>query len=202
MRRDVKEALLDAAAELIGRPGVQPEQVTVREIAAAAGVGAALINYHFGSKEQLVSACVQRMLGEIIADCGSVLSRQEGTPRERLYRLACSTGAYLARRPNLARVSILDDLSRAGFTEDNTNALMAAYLPAVRDACPGEAEAAVRWKTHLLVHGVQAAFLRKESIRARMGLDFDQETERNTMIEQIMTLLFPVEQEELNHESV
>lgn len=193
MKHDVKEALLDAAMELIGRPGVQPEQVTVREIAAAAGVGAALINYHFGSKEQLISACVQRLLGEIIADCGHVLSCQAGPPRERLRQLTCSTCAYLARRPNLARISILDDLSRAGFADDNTNALMAAYLPAVREACPGEPEEAVRWKTHLLVHGVQTAFLRKESIRVRMGLDFDREAEREVIVAQIMALLFPTE---------
>lgn len=196
MKRDVKEALLEAATELISRPGAQPEQVTVREIAGAAGVGAALINYHFGSKEQLISACVQRMLGEIIADCGTVLAEQEGTPREQLRRLTCSTCTFLAKRPNLGRISIRDDLERSGYTDDNTNALMTAYLPAVRAACPGETEDAVRWKTHLLVHGTQAAFLRKESIRERMGLDFDVTKERERIVDQIMDLLFPVQDKE------
>lgn len=196
MKRDVKEALLEAATELISRPGAQPEQVTVREIAGAAGVGAALINYYFGSKEALISACVQRMLGEIIADCGNVLSETAGTPRERLRKLTCSTCAFLAKRPNLGRISIRDDLERSGYTEDNTNALMAAYLPAVRAACPGELEDAVRWKTHLLVHGTQAAFLRKESIRERMGLDFDVTEDREEIVDQIMNLLFPVQDEE------
>lgn len=196
MKRDVKEALLEAATELISRSGAQPDQVTVREIAGAAGVGAALINYYFGSKEALISACVQRMLGEIIADCGTVLSETEGTPRERLRRLTCSTCTFLAKRPNLGRVSIRDDLERDGYTEDNTNALMTAYLPVVRAACPGEPEHAVRWKTHLLVHGTQTAFLRKESIRERMGLNFDVTEDREEIVDQIMDILFPVNDEE------
>ena len=199
MKRDVKEALLAAATELISKPGVQPEQVTVREIAAAAGVGAALINYHFGSKEALISACVQRLLGEIIADCGNVLAKEEGTARERLRQLTLSTCAFLAKRPNLGRISILDDLERGGYADDNTNALMAAYLPAVRDACPGEGEEAVKWKTHLLVHGTQAAFLRKESIQARMGLSFDDTNQREQMVDQIMDLLFPAGKTEEEH---
>ncbi len=51
-------ALLDAADELFGEMG--PNSVTVRDISARANVNHALLHRHFGSKEQLLSAIIER----------------------------------------------------------------------------------------------------------------------------------------------
>lgn len=191
MKRDAKEALMEAATRLISRPGVQPEQVTVREIAGEAGVGAALINYHFGSKEALISACIQKMLGELIQAPGGSRPAPGETPRDKLFRMACATCDYLARRPNLGRIAILDDLDRGSYTDDTTNVNMAVFYPVVREACPEETETRARWKTHLLVHGIQCAFLRQESVQARMELDFARKEDRRAMVAAMMDILFP-----------
>lgn len=60
MRRDdadltTQARIRDAAVDLFGRAGFA--HVTVRQIAAAAGVSAGLVIHHFGSKEQLRRAC-------------------------------------------------------------------------------------------------------------------------------------------------
>ena len=48
-----RKALINAAEELL-KGCCSPEEVTSRKIAAQAGVNAAMINYCFGSREQLM----------------------------------------------------------------------------------------------------------------------------------------------------
>lgn len=54
---DTRESLLHACAPIFAELGL--EGATVKDIAAAAGVNAALISYHFGGKEGLYKALLQ-----------------------------------------------------------------------------------------------------------------------------------------------
>lgn len=49
-----KDALLEATIELF-KETEHPEKVTSRQIASRAGVNLAMINYYFGSKDELTS---------------------------------------------------------------------------------------------------------------------------------------------------
>jgi AcrR family transcriptional regulator len=60
------ERLLDAAEDLFG--GRDPDDVSTREITAAAGCNPAAINYHFGSKDGLLDAVLARRLGDLAAE--------------------------------------------------------------------------------------------------------------------------------------
>lgn len=52
-KQTTRERILYAALELIGKEGVQ--RVTIRKIAAAAGVNVAAVNYYFGSKDNVIN---------------------------------------------------------------------------------------------------------------------------------------------------
>ena len=69
-RAATEAAILEAAAELFGREG--PETVTVRAIAARAGVSHALVHRYFGSKQDLYLAVLWR-------DDRGILSAAAGT---------------------------------------------------------------------------------------------------------------------------
>lgn len=71
-KRPTKEKIMDAAEKLFAQRGFHG--ASVRDITGAAGVDLALVNYHFGSKKQLLAAVVERR--------GQVLNE------ERLQRLA------------------------------------------------------------------------------------------------------------------
>ena len=58
-----KERLLDSAEHLFSRQGFSA--TSVRQITAAARVNLAALNYHFGSKERLISAVFARRLGPL-----------------------------------------------------------------------------------------------------------------------------------------
>ncbi len=69
--RDTKTRILDAAQRLI--PALGAEKASLRRITEAAGVNVAAINYHFGSKNNLVSAVMVRMLNPLIKELESGL---------------------------------------------------------------------------------------------------------------------------------
>jgi AcrR family transcriptional regulator len=60
--QQTRERIVAATLEVIAREGWRG--VTVRKIAAAAGVNAALINYHFGSKTSLMLTALESALEE------------------------------------------------------------------------------------------------------------------------------------------
>src|SRR5262245_36480056 len=86
---ETRKLLIDAYLELLRDRG--PEAISVREVAAAAGVNHGLVHRHFGSKEALVPAAVARLVAE---------SHQ--VPRACLSAL---TFALLRANPTLARVA-------------------------------------------------------------------------------------------------
>ncbi|MED3065906.1 TetR/AcrR family transcriptional regulator [Bacillus thuringiensis] len=55
-----KEKILNTTLELIKKEGF--ERVTIRKIAALSDVNIALVNYHFGSKEKLISETIRVLL--------------------------------------------------------------------------------------------------------------------------------------------
>ncbi|HHL0973306.1 TPA: TetR/AcrR family transcriptional regulator [Bacillus cereus] len=55
-----KEKILNTTLELIKKEGF--EKVTIRKIAALSDVNIALLNYHFGSKEKLISETIRVLL--------------------------------------------------------------------------------------------------------------------------------------------
>ena len=65
----------DAAMRLFGRQGVKA--TTIRQIAEEAGVSAALVIHHFGSKDGLRRACDEWMMDRLTASKTAALSGQE-----------------------------------------------------------------------------------------------------------------------------
>ncbi|MGH0029885.1 MAG: TetR/AcrR family transcriptional regulator [Myxococcota bacterium] len=58
-----KERLLDAAERLIANGGI--DGLSTRAVTQAAGLSVSAVNYHFGSKDQLLRAALRRALGPL-----------------------------------------------------------------------------------------------------------------------------------------
>jgi AcrR family transcriptional regulator len=71
--------LLDATERLVGEQGV--DGVSLRAINAAANSNVAAAHYHFGSKEALVAAALQRRMGPLAADRLAMLDQMEKARR-------------------------------------------------------------------------------------------------------------------------
>ena len=76
-RERARENILQAAIEAFGERGVAG--ASIADITTRAGVAQGLVNYHFGGKEQLVSAVIDRWFETVLG-----FARVEGTPDEML----------------------------------------------------------------------------------------------------------------------
>jgi AcrR family transcriptional regulator len=85
----VRDRLLDAAEEVVGRDGVN--NLTLSSVAAQAGVSKGGLLYHFPSKSALITAIVERMATTCEANHGEAL-RADADPVGRFTR------AYLTTR--------------------------------------------------------------------------------------------------------
>lgn len=63
---DIKEKIINTTISLIQHSEGLIENITIREIAQKADIAVGLINYHFGSKNNLIEICVQRIISHVM----------------------------------------------------------------------------------------------------------------------------------------
>ncbi|CAN96837.1 MULTISPECIES: TetR/AcrR family transcriptional regulator [Sorangium] len=143
---DPRQRLVVAAIDQIEKHGIG--QLTVRKLAAAAGVNIAAVNYYFRSKEALVAAALEGSIQNMLSDSEDFLARMPGDPLEALSGLL---GYYLEggmRYPNVGR-ALLHDAFHADDYSGPFPKLFAPVMERLRDlvraAVPGlEERAAAR----------------------------------------------------------
>jgi AcrR family transcriptional regulator len=149
--RTAKAVIRDEALALFARRG--PEGVSVRQIAAAAGVSPALVLHHYGSKHRLrvaVDEHVAAVIDGLLADLAGAdwtaadamkLSFAElllqrlppGSPipgyLRRLLLAGDRAGTELFRRWHAATLAVLEELAAAGVARPSSDpAVRAAFL--------------------------------------------------------------------------
>ncbi|MCL6459774.1 MAG: TetR family transcriptional regulator, partial [Gorillibacterium sp.] len=98
--KDTKQTILNATVELVREEGFKC--ATLRKIAARADTNLALVNYYFGSKENLLGDAI-RTLVSTFDNAFSVLEDDTLTPKERLKQFFIRYIGNLERYPGLAR---------------------------------------------------------------------------------------------------
>jgi AcrR family transcriptional regulator len=95
------DAILSAADELFGDRGY--DATSVRDIAAQSGVNKALIHYHFGSKDELFEAVLDRYYDQLASEIGGALSKSEDLD-EGFARLIDAYVDFLAQHSGFCRI--------------------------------------------------------------------------------------------------
>ena|SRR6185436_7642951 len=107
-----RERLIEATITEIERHGLS--QLTVRAVAAAADMNIAAVNYHFRSKQALVTAALESSIVHMLEDTDAILGRLPDDPEAVLGDLL---GYYLEgtlRFPRLSKAHL-----HAGFVADD-----------------------------------------------------------------------------------
>ena len=112
--RNVKEVIIDVTTELIRENNGNVTKITSRKIAERAEVGLGLINYHFGSKENLITICVQRIINNVVMcfspDKKNYNERDGLADKERLADWAKQVYDFLFDNYAISSISILGDM--------------------------------------------------------------------------------------------
>ena len=98
-----KAQIVSVAMNLIAAKGF--EGLRFQEIARAAGINNATLSYHFAGKEELIVGVMEQM-GALLRESRNQPANNETTAREQLWLEFESTGALLAKRPELFTVLV------------------------------------------------------------------------------------------------
>lgn len=182
--KTIKDRIIQATTELIGEYEGDIKSITARRIAQKAGVGLGLINYHFGSKENLITACVQRIIGDVVA--GFRMEQAFQTDKERLTAWATHVFHFLFTHPAICRISILGDFQ--DYTK-NCNSVCTQYglMRALREDI---ADADKPILIFMLTAAMQTAFLGSETAGQLLGYDFAKPKDRAAYIQRLADILF------------
>ena len=160
---DTKERILDAAEALFMEQGFAA--TSLRIITARAGVNLAAVNYHFGSKEELIKAVFTRRLGPLNRERIALLDELEEQakgmplPPEQVLEAFLMAGVRVARDARRGGVLFLRLLGRAfaeptgqvrEFLPRQYQEVVARYKAALGQALPHLPERELMWRLHFV----------------------------------------------------
>ena len=175
--------------ELIEKHNGNIKDITARMIATKADVGLGLINYHFGSKEKLITECVQRIIGKVVTEFQ--MTNQYETDKERLMDCATNVFNFLFEHSAISRISILGDLQN--YTESCNSVLtQRGFSLSLRNDISNEDKSMFvpGYGQCVRTVAMQAAFLGSETIKQLLGYDFTKTEDRATYINKLVGILY------------
>lgn len=177
-----KEIIMQHTIELIQDSNGLMENITMRGIAKHAGVSLGLINHHFGTKENLIEQCVQRIIKTVIGSFRPGLATDEDSV-ETTKRIAKLVMDFLIANPEIAKISILGDLKHPGEV-DNTMGTVRGFE---RRLSGGDVhDTHCRTEAFMITAAMQVAFLRKDVLRETIGIDFSDKPQRDAYIDDLV----------------
>ncbi len=126
------EKIILAAIACIEANGIHA--VTVRDVAAEAGVNIAAINYHFGTKDKLLDAVLKLTFQNALDDWHDILGRGYASPRQLFHDLFRYSMEGMMRFPNITRAHLYDPITNddySGFFVKKFNAFLVSLADKV-----------------------------------------------------------------------
>lgn len=157
---DSAALILDAAEELFARQGF--DATSVRAVTRHAGMNPAAVHYHFGSKQVLLRALLERRIAPLNQERILLLDHasRSGGPRledilDAYLRPVLRHAGVASGRLNSLLLGLPDDL-RSELLDDLFSALHRRFHAALRQALPGltsgEVEERFRYSIAVMIH--------------------------------------------------
>ena len=147
-------------------------------------MGVGLINYHFQTKESLVTVCVQRII-EVVVSGFSPAEVEYGSDRERLTDWAAQVFEFLVGNAAISRISILGDMADCALSS-NSARTQRGFAHALRGDYSDLDRALVAFA---LTSALQAAFLSRNIGKDLLGCDMDTPEGRRAFVARLVGML-------------
>lgn len=189
-RKNIKEHIMDVTTKLIQEYEGDISKITLRIIAERAHVGLGLINYHFGSKDKLILACIQRIINNVV-HCFSPEKKEYGetgasTDKYRLADWAKKVFDFLFENRVISMMSILGDMQDYG-VECNSVNTQKGFAMALQNITN---EKSKKMLVFMLTSTMQVAFLSGSSSNDIFGYNLYEKEERDLFIDKVIEMLF------------
>jgi AcrR family transcriptional regulator len=186
MKADAKKQILDATVELL-LDSKDSESITVRDIAAAADVQLAMINYYFRSKDELLYQAVGALRNKMAGDWLSIKGkRKEMNAYKRLREMLISLCGMSVKYSQYMRLAVEYELTKAEIVSPQKT------LPLIREICGDKrSETSMRITAYEIISTLQLIFFRAEDISAYLGFDVLEHDRMVEIIDTILAIHFP-----------
>ena len=187
---EAKESIIQAAIALIEVSDGNIRNITARSIADKSGVSLGLINYHFGSKDNLIAICCGRIINKTLMSMSPEhidYSKDDGlNDKERLTFFAQQTFEFIFKNYSTVKISILADLQ--DYSPDCNSALtQKGFLLALRGEMPESQKKHIAFS---LASIMQAAFLAGDNAKEITGYELKKSKQREKFIAATVEMLF------------
>lgn len=177
------DKLLHATIDLL-KTSPDITKLTAREIVAHAGVNLAMINYCFGSKDQLISMAVSSIISEDFKQLFAA-SPKNASPKERLAELLYNISETVLKYKDISRLSMPYLLLEADIE------VPLLILPLVTACFNGtKEESECRLIAYELVSFLQLVFYQSEHFKQYSGIDSEDPSQLRELINKQMQFFF------------
>lgn len=173
----MKEKITNATIELINQSNGLVDKITIRKIAEKAGVGVGLVNYHFGTKENLINICVEKIINDVVKGYKPKIETDD--EKEKTYITVKGVADYLWANREVSKISILSDFQNPK-SSDNTMKSVNNFVNTTKSD---------KLKAFILVSALQTVFIRDKVANEFFGLNTDNKEERDRLMEDIVNLI-------------
>ncbi len=185
-----KDEIIEITTQLLNEYNGDIKKITSRLIAEKAGIGLGSINYFFGSKENLIAECIQRIINKMLLgftpEIADVTQKDGLSDEARLASWASQTFDFLFENQAIAGISILSDMQNY-VADSNSVYTQKGFVFALRGSHREEAK---RLLAFVLVSAMQTAFLAKDTTKEILGYDLYSKAERDQFIFDTISMLF------------
>lgn len=180
----IKSRIIQVTTEMIEEYEGDTKKITARMVAEKAGIALGLINYHFGNKENLITICVQRVIGKVII--GASMQKPYDTERERMTAWAIYVFDFLFENPAIARLSILGEFQSYDTTKNPAYQQRGFLFALTKNIADKDKPLA----SFVLTSAMQAAFLRDDTVKELLGYDLQEKEQRDAYVEKLVSMIF------------
>lgn len=188
-KEEAIEAIISATTELIEQSDGNINAITARAIADKSNVALGLINYHFESKENLITVCIQRIINKVLMNFAPDkidYNQDDGlTDKERLISFAQQTYDFLFENYSIIKISILSDFKDYK-PKCNSVYTQLGFKYALRGNISENKKQLIAFS---LTSIMQNAFLTGENSKEIIGYNLTNKTERDLFISDTVSML-------------
>lgn len=178
-KEETKKKIMEVTMNLVDSVE-NPDDITVRKIAESAGVGVGLINYYYGSRDNLIKEAASMKM-ESMAEIMEKLDGDLSNPVKYLKEMLMMMSDTAMKNSRFSKFSVEYDLLKGNFR------ICLYLLPVLRKIFDeSKSETDLRLIAFQIIVAMQSVYVRQEAFHMLTGIDIEIKKERDTLIDSIV----------------
>ncbi len=176
---ETKELILRTVQQML-QEGTAAGDVTVRRIAERANIGTGTINYHYHSKDKLISDAVSGLINNMATEL-MTLNTAESEPLERLKQFLLVTADLSLQNYEMSRIQVAYDMNQGDLS------ICYYIIPILKEifkSTKGETE--IKLIAMALIASLQSILLKKDAFFRYSGIELQNKTQREEAIDLLL----------------